>query len=74
MTMSLETKTRLIENRNRNRENPPEFSFNQKVFVTDKSAQRSKYKPRRKKQIVDQDIGNKIVTKDKKIIHKAQIQ
>lgn len=49
---SLQTKVSLNEKQNQNRENPPEIKPSSKVYVTDKSAKRTKDKPRRKKNIV----------------------
>lgn len=71
--LSSSTKTNVLEKRNETRENPPEFKPNKKIYVTDKTAMRSKDKPRRKPNIVKQDIGNKVITTQKKVIHKAQI-
>lgn len=71
---SINTKTRLNQKQNERRENPPEYKPDSKIYVTDKTAKRSKDKPRRKPNIVHQDIGNKVISTKKKVIHKSQIQ
>ena len=71
---SIKTKTRLNEKQNKNREIPPELDPGKKVFVTDKTASRTKDRPRKKIEHVKQDIGNKIITKKDRVIHKSSIQ
>ena len=71
---SLNNKNRLNQKQNEKRENPPELKPDTTVYVTDKTAKRSKDKPRRKPVVIDQDIGNKIITRKKKVIYKSQIQ
>lgn len=71
---SLILKTKQNERQNEKRDNPPEFRPGAKAFVKDKSALRSKTKPRYIKTNVVQDIGNKIITSKNKVIHKSQVQ
>ncbi|CAH0560391.1 unnamed protein product [Brassicogethes aeneus] len=69
--LSLETKTKNIEKINKKRN---DFNTGDKVFITDKSALRSKTKPRNIKAIVSQDIGNKIITNKDKVFHKSMVK
>jgi hypothetical protein len=71
---SYQTKIKQNQKQNQNRETPFIATPGTKVYVTDKTAKRSKDKPRRKPVIVKQDIGNKIITTSKKVIHKSQLQ
>lgn len=71
---SLQLKTKNNERQNKKREEPPEYKPRSKAFIKDKSALRTKTKPRFKKIIVSKDLGNKIKTSKNKTIHKSQLQ
>ncbi|KAG5866094.1 hypothetical protein JTB14_003696 [Gonioctena quinquepunctata] len=66
----------MIDHRERlkTREEPAEFQPRAEAYVKDKTAARSKTRPRYKKKEVIKDLGTKIEITKNKLVHKSQLQ
>lgn len=71
---NLETKTKIIDKNNENREEPIEYNIEKSAYTKNPKAERSKDQPRYEKISIKDDIGKKIITSKDKVIHKSRLK